>query len=725
VCQNKFAEHKTIQYRYFKKFNESNFQRDLANSNIDKIETIADPNISLNMLYNVLNHILSFHAPIKERRIKRDHQPEWFTDEFKSLMHKRDNCHRKGDIDQYKILRNRVTYLIKKNKKDYFNRAVNKSKDPKYLWKHLKDISFSCKANKLVLPQRISIDETVVEGENNIINELNKHFVNISNIITKTKFTNENFLRLKEVLNEKLRFQEFDVKYITPLEVKHIIDKLDINKSTGLDGIGPNILKQCGDLITPCIASIINNSIWSGMFPDMLKAARVIPIYKSGDKDDPGNYRPISILPTISKIYERHIANQIQNYFSNTNILHSTQSGFRKNHSCNTALVKLIDTWLKYIDEGRVIGTVFLDLKKAFDLVDHQILLYKLRLYHFSEKSLKLFSSYLSDRSQLVKLGNTQSEALPVVSGVPQGSILGPLLFLVYINDISFQSQDLNIDLYADDSTMYESGYQLSEVQNKLQNNINYIVDWCKINNMSLNPIKTTCMIIGSSNKLKQTSNLFLTMNDQIVSNVLTQKILGIYVDNTLSWQPQIDYVCKRINNRISLLKHILYYLTDNMKIMFYNAYILPIIDYCCVVWGQTNIKYVNRIFGMQKRIARIILNKPKMTPSNILFRELQWLPFIDRCHYHIALLVYKTCNNMAPIYMNNVLKFSENESHNLRSESNKQLSLQIIPKTKYSKKSFTYISYRVWNSIPFSIKNAKSVSSFKYKYKTFLLNQQ
>jgi hypothetical protein len=272
---------------------------------------------------------------------------------------------------------------------------------------------------------------------------------------------------------------------------------------------------------------------------------------------------------------------------------------------------------------------------------------------------------------------------------------------------------------------MYESGYQLSEVQNKLQKNINYIVDWCKINNMSLNPIKTTCMIIGSSNKLKQTSNLFLTMNDQIVSNVLTQKILGIYVDNTLSWQPQIDYVCKRINNRISLLKHILYYLTDNMKIMFYNAYILPIIDYCCVVWGQTNIKYVNRIFGMQKRIARIILNKPKMTPSNILFRELQWLPFIDRCHYHIALLVYKTCNNMAPIYMNNVLKFSENESHNLRSESNKQLSLQIIPKTKYSKKSFTYISYKVWNSIPFSIKNAKSVSSFKYKYKTFLLNQQ
>ena len=205
VCQNKFAEHKTIKYRSFKKFNETNFQRDLANSNVDNVETIFDPNIALNALYNVLNNILSHHAPIKEKRIKREHQPEWFTDELKSLMHKRDNYHRNRDIDQYKILRNKITYLIKKNKKYFFNKAVNKNKDPKYLWKHLKDISFSGKVNKLVLPQRISINETVVEGEINIINELNKHFVNISNIITKTKFANENFLMLKQVLHEKLR----------------------------------------------------------------------------------------------------------------------------------------------------------------------------------------------------------------------------------------------------------------------------------------------------------------------------------------------------------------------------------------------------------------------------------------------------------------------------------------------------------------------------------------
>lgn len=188
------------------------------------------------------------------------------------------------------------------------------------------------------------------------------------------------------------------MNYISPLEVKQIIDKLDISKSTGIDEIGPRVIKHCGDFITPCIASIINNSIMNGIFPDSLKTARVLPLFKLGCKDDPSNYRPISILPTISKIFERHIANQVQDYFHSTNIIHTKQSGFRKNHSCCTALTSLIDAWVKDIDSGKIVGAVFLDLRKAFDLVDHEILLHKLNLYHFSENSIKFFKSYLSNR---------------------------------------------------------------------------------------------------------------------------------------------------------------------------------------------------------------------------------------------------------------------------------------------------------------------------------------
>ena len=475
------GKHTTISYRCFKSFDEGSFQRDLSVSGMQSVENINDPNEALHVFYKILNNIITIHAPLKEKRIKHDQQPEWFDDDIKEMMFERDNCHKKGKFDQYKILRNKVSYMIKKKKKNFFNNAVKQNKDQGFLWKNLKNISELNKSNTVILPEKLISDNTEIRGNVNIANELNKHFVNISDMIQKTAFSKTNFDDLKKKLDKKLTYHEFKINLITPYEVKLIIDKLDITKSTGLDGIGPKIIKHCGDYITPAIASIINNSILSGVYPDALKEARVIPIYKSGNRDDANNYRPISILPTMSKIFERHIASQMLSYFDKTDIIHRKQSGFRKNHSCSTALTHLIDLWLHDIDIGKYIGTVFLDLKKAFDLVDHQILIYKLKLYHFSEISIKLFKSYLSNRKQLLKVGEVTSEMLYTVSGVPQGSILGPLLFLLYINDIVYSSIDIHIDLYADDSTMYESGYDLKSIQTKLQNNLNDIEIWCKL----------------------------------------------------------------------------------------------------------------------------------------------------------------------------------------------------------------------------------------------------
>ncbi len=253
--------HTVIQYRSFKKFEKEAFQAELMFSGLDEIDSLSNSNDALKRFYEILNGILSKHAPVKDKRVKRENQPDWFTEEIISIINHRDKCRKTGNIDQYKILRNKVTSMIKKSKKNFFNNAIKDNKNPTYLWKNLKDISHLNQSTVTTLPHKMTFNEFPVEDPLNIVNELNSHFVSISNIITKTTFSNTNFRNLKHILDGKLGTNRFEIKHITPYEVHTIIDKLNVGKATGIDGVGPRILKQCGDTITPCIASIINSSI--------------------------------------------------------------------------------------------------------------------------------------------------------------------------------------------------------------------------------------------------------------------------------------------------------------------------------------------------------------------------------------------------------------------------------------------------------------------------------
>ena len=266
----------------------------------------------------------------------------------------------------------------------------------------------------------------------------------------------------------------FQIPFITTEQVCSFINKLDSSKATGLDGLGPRILKLANNCLAPSIADLINKSIMTGRFPTQLKKAKILPIHKGGSKSDPSNYRPISILPTVSKIFEKHVNKHLMGYLNKDKLLYENQSGFRPKHSCQTALIKLIDKWMECIDKGDIIGTLFLDFRKAFDLVDHKILLHKLSLYKFNPFTLRWFESYLDCRQQAIQCEVGLTGFAEVRAGVPQGTILGPTFFLLFINDLPLYLGACASDIYADDNK------QIDTVEIRLQEELNNSNDWSK-----------------------------------------------------------------------------------------------------------------------------------------------------------------------------------------------------------------------------------------------------
>ena len=420
---------------------------------------------------------------------------------------------------------------------------------------------------------------------------------------------------------------------------------------------------------------IINISISTGQFPDLLEVAKIIPILKSDAQDDTANYRPISILSIISKVIEKHVTKHLFAYLNKYSLLHKSQSGFRKHHSCNTALINLIDRWLNRIDKGDIIVAVFFDLRKAkIDVVDHDLLREKLAAYKFSTTSQNWIRSYLTNRKQCIVNQNIRSSLQTVKSGVPQGSVLGPVLFLLFVNDLPLFIKEVYLDLYADDATVHASGKKQNVIELKLQTGTDDFKNWCLSNHMLIHIGKTSLMTAGSRQTVGNIS-MEIFIDGEIIKEVENQKLLVVIIDKTLSWDKQIDAVCLNVTRRITLMKLLSKYLDQSHLNQYYNSYVLPIFDYACLIWGRCTVTNMNRLIGLQKRAARIVLKADFLTPSHIMFNELKWLSFPKHAQYHTCIMMYKTLHGSAPEYMSNLfVKSSEVHNRNLRSFDNETL---------------------------------------------------
>ena len=425
-------------------------------------------------------------------------------------------------------------------------------------------------------------------------------------------------------------------------------------------------MKQIINSIVKPLVYIFNKSIETGNVPTKFKIAKVVPVYKKGDSHLMKNYRPISILPCFSKLIEKCIFNRVYSFLCHNNIISNSQYGFRRNHSTAHALIDLQDKIISAINKNNFSLGIFMDLSKAFDIVDHTILLYKLKHYGIRGTALKWFSSYLNNRSQYTFVANCSSNHSQIKYGVPQGSILGPLLFLLYINDITKSSQNLEFVLYADDTTLFYTQPDLNNLKENIESELSKVTTWFKINKLLVNfdkthfvPFQNRSINIGAA-----VENIVINIDSHTLNKSDNVNFLGIHIDKYLHWKTHIDYVNNKVSKCIGILHKLKYYLPLVALRTLYNSLVLPYLSYCIPVWGNCNQSNMNALFILQTKAVRICTGSHYLAHSAPLFKKLNTLNFYDLYSYHTAIIGFFYFQNLLPRHIFQMFSINSSIHH-------------------------------------------------------------
>ena len=694
------------------------------------------------------------HAPIEKLRpkqIKLRLKP-WITFDIQKLLKVRDNLFerkkRQPENDHvrqaYNTARNRATRELKRSKIEHHRKNFESlSMNIKKTWDAIRKLVNVKKSTHFSISQ-LNINGKISDDPDEITNKINSYFVNVGPQTEKgvpkvPNITPEKFLRNRNQFN-------FIIAHISEEEILKVIESLP-NKSTGPASLPLKLLKVVADIIVVPLCNIINLSFSTGVFPEVWKIAKVIPLHKGGSTEELNNFRPISLLSIFDKIIEKLMHVRLYAFLEEHNILCKNQFGFKKKSNCAHSLIEITERIKESIDEGKFGCGIFIDLKKAFDTVNHKILLLKLEHYGVRGAILKWFESYLTNRTQYVFYNGVSSDTLRITCGVPQGSVLGPLLFLIYINDLPNISEKLQFFLFADDTNIYFDSHDLKTLEKTVNDELKKLSLWLNVNRLALNVSKTNFVIFRANKPL--THNVTLIMNRKALEQKDHVKYLGVLVDEHLNWGYHAQLVAKKIGRGIGILVKLRQYLNPQMLRNIYHCLVFSHLSYGIQVWGSANVSILNPLIILQKKAVRILANQqhvqiygdPGPLPTtNPIFKNLNLLKLSDIFNSNIVKFVYETLCYESPEnfwkwfkYCHEVHSYSTTSTSVIQCShyfdtgtaiSTYTLYVQKSKLVKYGGRLVKVLGPWLWNRLPEDIQGSISVQTFKEAVKKHYIGQ-
>lgn len=656
-----------------------------------------------NALISAVNQLID----VCDTKQTRSHP--WYGPNLRNMKSERDRAYRlfkesrsNEDWKRYKILRNCYVRELQMAKNESIVQEIRDCQgDSKRMWKCLKSLILPAgrPTTQIIMDGSLSEDETAIR--------LNNYFVaSVREIHSSIVSTTSEQAERAEDTEMNTRFCRFEP--ITVAKLQETVHAL--KECAGVENVTKRVLLDSFDVIKLLLLEVVNRSLQNGVFPATWKKTLVIPIPKVPKSTRPEDYRPINMLPLYEKILETLAKEQIMNYVDNNGIILEEQSGFRKHHSCETALNLLLLKWKQSIERGKIVMAVFVDLKRAFETIDRSKLRDVLKRYGIQGIALKWFSSYLENRTQVTRYNKSVSSETAVDLGVPQGSVLGPLLFILYINDLKRVLHRVEVNLFADDTVLFFEGSSYTECFQVMNEELRYFSEWLKWKKLKLNIAKTKYMIVTTRSQTGCTGEV--RIDEEVVERVKSMKYLGVMLDEKLNFCEHINYSIKKAAQKFGVLCRVSRYLPFDAKVTLYKTIIAPHFDYCASIQFLASKTQLKRMQILQNKVMRLILQCERLTPRVIMLNCLQWMSIRQRIEFNTLVFIFRVVNGMAPQYLTSTVCYGW-DMHRYETRYAGSLRLPNYRKT-CTQNSLLYKGYSLFNQLPEDAQRTNNLRHFK-----------